>query len=264
MITAKTQHQVINAISKAGKAILDIYQSGDFGVEMKSDNSPLTLADKAAHDIIMEVLNKTEEPILSEEGKSTPYSQRKDWKAFWLVDPLDGTKEFIKKNGEFTINVAYIERGRARTGFVYAPILEDFYLGINEQMAFKFKLKPGEIMKELPATAKILKVKPAEQEMILVGSRSHFNKETENYIEQLKEEGKDIKFISKGSSLKLCMVAEGSAHIYPRFGPTMEWDTAAAHAVVSAAGGTVKTTEGKELTYNKESLLNPYFIASKK
>lgn len=260
MITAKTQHQVINAISQAGKAILEIYESGDFGVEMKSDNSPLTLADKAANEIIMEVLNKTEEPVLSEEGIATPYSQRKGWKAFWLVDPLDGTKEFIKKNGEFTINVAYIERGRARTGFVYAPVLEDFYLGINEQMAFKFKLKPGEIMKELPATAKILKVKPTAQEMILVGSRSHFNKETEDYIDKLKEEGKKVEFISKGSSLKLCMVAEGSAHIYPRFGPTMEWDTAAAHAVVSAAGGTVKTPEGKELLYNKENLLNPYFI----
>ncbi|NPD47936.1 3'(2'),5'-bisphosphate nucleotidase CysQ [Lentimicrobium sp. S6] len=263
MITAKTQHQVINAISKAGKAILDIYESGDFGVEMKSDHSPLTLADKAAHDIIMEVLSKTEEPVLSEEGSSIPYSKRKDWKAFWLVDPLDGTKEFIKKNGEFTINVAYIERGRARTGFVYAPVLEDFYLGINEQMAFKFKLKPGETFKELPATAKVLKVKPEEQNMILVGSRSHFNKETEDYIEALKATGKKVEFISKGSSLKLCMVAEGSAHLYPRFGPTMEWDTAAAHAIVSAAGGTVKTPEGLELHYNKEDLLNPYFIVKR-
>ena len=260
MITAKTQHQVINAISKAGKAILDIYESGDFGVEMKADHSPLTLADKAAHDIIMEVLLLTEEPILSEEGHDIVYTDRKGWKTFWLVDPLDGTKEFIKKNGEFTINVAYIERGRARTGFVYAPVLEDFYLGINEQMAFKFKMKPGEVIKELPASTKILKVQPIEDEVILVGSRSHFNKETEDYINQLKNDHKEVKFISKGSSLKLCMVAEGTAHVYPRFGPTMEWDTAAAHAVVSAAGGTVKTPEGEELTYNKESLLNPYFI----
>lgn len=264
MITAKTQHQVINAISKAGKAILDIYESGDFGVEMKSDDSPLTLADKAAHDIIMEALLQTEEPILSEEGNDIAYNDRKAWKTFWLVDPLDGTKEFIKKNGEFTINVAYIERGRARTGFVYAPVLEDFYLGINEQMAFKFKMKPGEQIKELPASSKILKVKPVEDEVILVGSRSHFNKETEDYINQLKKDHKEVKLISKGSSLKLCMVAEGSAHIYPRFGPTMEWDTAAAHAIVSAAGGTVKTPEGEELVYNKESLLNPYFIVSQK
>lgn len=265
MITAKTQHQVINAISKAGKAILDIYESGDFGIEMKSDDSPLTLADKAAHEIIMEALLQTEEPILSEEGKNIDYKDRKNWKSFWLVDPLDGTKEFIKKNGEFTINVAYIERGRARTGFVYAPVLEDFYLGVNEQMAFKFKMKPGELIKELPATTKIIKVKPTEEEeLILVGSRSHFNKETEDYIDKLKEEGKKVEFISKGSSLKLCMVAEGAAHIYPRFGPTMEWDTAAAHAVVSAAGGTVKTPEGKELLYNKESLLNPFFIVCQK
>lgn len=260
MITAKTQHQVINAMSKAGKAILDIYESGDFGVEMKTDNSPLTLADKAAHDIIMETLNLTDEPILSEEGKSISYSIRKGWKTFWLVDPLDGTKEFIKKNGEFTINVAYIERGKVKTGFVYAPVLEDFYLGINGQMAFKFKIKPGEEIKELPATTKLLKVKPIEEEAILVGSRSHLNKETEDYIDQIKKDHKEVRFISKGSSLKLCMVAEGSAHIYPRFGPTMEWDTAAAHAVVIAAGGTVKTSEGKDLVYNKEDLLNPFFI----
>lgn len=260
MITAKTQHQLINAISKAGKAILDIYESGDFGIEMKSDNSPLTLADKAAHDIIMEVLNQTEYPILSEEGIATPYGQRKHWNKFWLVDPLDGTKEFIKKNGEFTINVAFIERGRARSGFVYAPVLGDFYLGINEQIAFKFKLTAGEQIKELPASAKVLKAKQAEEEVIVVGSRSHFNEETENYINQLRTAYKKVDFISKGSSLKLVMIAEGSAHIYPRFGPTMEWDTAAAHAIVSAAGAMVKTPEGKELLYNKEDLLNPYFI----
>lgn len=259
-MTTKTQINLINAISTAGKAILDIYESGDFGVEMKSDHSPLTLADKAAHNIIMEVLKDTDYPILSEEGRAIPYEERKGWGDFWLVDPLDGTKEFIKKNGEFTINVAYIHRGRAYTGFVYAPVLEDFYLGINEQLAMKFKLKAGTQIKELPASCKVLKVKEVQEEVMVVASRSHFNKETESYIEELKKEYKTVDFMSKGSSLKLVMVAEGTAHIYPRFGPTMEWDTAAAHAVVSAAGGQVTTPEGKPLLYNKEDLLNPYFI----
>jgi len=259
-MTTKTQIKLINAISKAGAAILDIYHSGDFGIEMKSDQSPLTLADKAAHDIIMEVLQDTEQPILSEEGATIPFEERKTWGDFWLMDPLDGTKEFIKKNDEFTINVAYIHRGRAYTGFVYAPVLEDFYIGINEQLAMKFKLKAGEIIKELPSSCKVLKVKEAQEEITVVGSRSHFNEETEKYIEQLKKDYKKVDFISKGSSLKLVMVAEGSAHIYPRFGPTMEWDTAAAHAIVSAAGGKVITPEGKALLYNKEDLLNPYFI----
>ncbi|NOR86806.1 MAG: 3'(2'),5'-bisphosphate nucleotidase CysQ [Bacteroidales bacterium] len=259
-MTTKTIITLINTISKAGKAILDIYESGDFGVETKADHSPLTLADQAANQVILETLEKMEYPILSEEGVNIAYKERKIWTKFWLVDPLDGTKEFIKKNGEFTINVAFIEYGRATSGFVYAPILEDFYLGINEGVAFKFPLKAGEQLKELPASAEVIKVKKPEQEIMVVASRSHFNKETENYIDQLKKQYKKVDFISKGSSLKLCMVAEGSAHVYPRFGPTMEWDTAAAHAIVSGAGGLVITPEGKELLYNKEDLLNPFFV----
>lgn len=259
-MTTKTIITLINTISKAGKAILDIYESGDFGIETKADNSPLTLADQAANKVIIDALEEMEYPILSEEGINIDYQERKSWTRFWLVDPLDGTKEFIKKNGEFTVNVAFIERGRARTGFVYAPILEDFYLGINEELALKFSLKPGEQIKELPATAKVLKVKKPIDDIMVVASRSHFNKETENFINQLKKEYKKVDFMSKGSSLKLCMIAEGTAHIYPRFGPTMEWDTAAAHAVVSAAGGQVLNPEGKELLYNKENLLNPFFV----
>ncbi len=259
-MTTKTIITLINTVSKAGKAILDIYESGDFGIETKADNSPLTLADQAANKVIIDALEKMEYPILSEEGINIDYKERKNWDRFWLVDPLDGTKEFIKKNGEFTVNVAFIERGRARTGFVYAPILEDFYLGINEELALKFSLKPGEQIKELPATAKVLKVKKPIDEMMVVASRSHFNKETEDFVSQLKKEYKKVDFMSKGSSLKLCMVAEGTAHVYPRFGPTMEWDTAAAHAVVSAAGGQVLNPEGKELLYNKENLLNPFFV----
>lgn len=256
--------QIINAISKAGRAILDIYESDDFGVEMKHDESPLTKADKIANEILVETLEQFNIPVLSEEGKNIHYSERKDWKEFWLVDPLDGTKEFIKKNGEFTVNVAKVVRGQAYVGFVYAPVLGYFYLGINQQMAFKFKLEAGEEIKELPATTGVIKVQEPKDELVVVASRSHFNKETEAFVDELKKNYKKIDFISKGSSLKLVEVAEGSAHIYPRFGPTMEWDTAAAHAVVLAAGGKVETPDGKPLLYNKENLLNPYFIVQAK
>jgi 3'(2'), 5'-bisphosphate nucleotidase len=256
--------QIINAISRAGKAILDIYESDDFGVEVKADDSPLTKADKAANDILVETLKDFEIPILSEEGKDIKFEDRKDWKEFWLVDPLDGTKEFIKKNGEFTINIAKILRGEAYTGFVYAPVLEQFYLGINQQIAFTFKLKAGEEIKELPSTSKVIKAAKPENKVTVVASRSHFNEETEAFINGLKSKYSDVNFVSKGSSLKLVQIAEGSAHIYPRFGPTMEWDTAAAHAVVLAAGGEVNTPDGNPLLYNKENLLNPYFIVQAK
>lgn len=259
-MTSKTVISIINTISKAAQAMLEIYESGDFGIEIKADNSPLTLADQAANKVIIETLEKMEYPILSEEGKSIEYKDRKHWDKFWLVDPLDGTKEFIKKNGEFTINIALIENGQATTGFVYAPILKDFYLGINKETALKFTLKAGDQIKEIPASAVTIKVQKPEKEIMVVASRSHFNKETEDFIKKLKKTYSKVDFISKGSSLKLCMVAEDTAHIYPRFGPTMEWDTAAAHAVVTAAGGQVLTPEGKELLYNKENLLNPFFI----
>jgi 3'(2'), 5'-bisphosphate nucleotidase len=262
MLTTKEIISLINTISKAGEAILKIYKRGDFGVEIKADNSPLTLADQAANKIIVKALKKMRYPILSEEGAKIAYEERKAWSHFWLVDPLDGTKEFIKKNDEFTVNVAFIQRGRAISGFVYAPVLGDFYLGINEQLALKFSLKAGEQIKELPAYAQIIKVQKPGKEIVVVASRSHFNKETEAFIDQLKTQYQKLDFISKGSSLKLCMVAEGRAHIYPRFGPTMEWDTAAAHAVVSSAGGKVLQPNGEELLYNKEDLLNPFFIVS--
>jgi len=256
--------QIINAISKAGRAILDIYESDDFGVQLKSDESPLTKADRIAHEILVNTLEQFDIPILSEEGKDINYSKRKNWKEFWLVDPLDGTKEFIKKNGEFTINVAKIVRGEAYVGFVYAPVLGDFYLGINQQMALKFEINAGDSIKELPASSKVIKAQKPTDKLVVVASRSHFNKETEAYVNGLKEKYSQIDFINKGSSLKLVEIAEGSAHIYPRFGPTMEWDTAAAHAVVLAAGGKLETPEGKNLLYNKENLLNPYFIAQAK
>ena len=250
---------IINAISVAGKEILEIYDSNNMEIEIKSDNSPLTKADKAANKILEEVLLNYGYPILSEEGKDISYEERKNWDKFWLIDPLDGTKEFINKNGEFTINVALIENGVPVLGVVYAPVLKSLYLGIKSKGAYKYELKPGEKLYVFPVMNKI-KVKVPDEKIIVVASRSHFNKETEDYVNGLGAKYKKLEFLNKGSSLKLCMIAEGSAHIYPRFGPTMEWDTAAAHAVVIAAGGKVLDIQGKPLIYNKENLLNPFFV----
>jgi len=243
---------IIDIALNAGQEIMNIYNSSDFGVEIKSDNSPLTLADKAAHEVIMEGLNKTEYPVLSEEGAKTPFEERKNWKRFWMVDPLDGTKEFIKKNGEFTVNIALIENGEPIFGVVYAPVLEVLYYGLKGGGAYK--ISQGE--------KKEIKISIPKDKLVVVASRSHLNGETSDYIQRVKEKYKTTKIISKGSSLKLVLVAEGKAHLYPRFAPTMEWDTAAGHAVVVAAGGYVTKTDGSPLIYNKENLLNPYFIVS--
>jgi len=249
------KEKLIQIARTAGQAIMEIYHSADFGVEMKSDNSPLTKADKAAHNIIVEGLEQFGYPILSEEGAKTSYEVRKDWKRFWMVDPLDGTKEFIKKNDEFTVNIALIEAGKPIFGVVYAPALGDLYYGSVGKGAFKLSFDATNASQAI----NIQTSKPGNK-LIVVASRSHNNEETKNYIATLEKNYKTIEIISKGSSLKLVEVAEGKAHIYPRFGPTMEWDTAAAHAVVLAAGGTVKQPNGQALVYNKEDLLNPFFI----
>jgi 3'(2'), 5'-bisphosphate nucleotidase len=252
--------QIINAVSDAGKAILDIYQSDDWEIETKLDNTPLTNADKAAHNILVKSLGQFNIPILSEEGKHIDFAERKKWREYWLIDPLDGTKEFIKRNGEFTINVAKIIDGEPFHGFVYAPVLKTFYVGLDQKTAIKFTLEAGEKLKEWPKERSVLKVQKPTDRVVVVGSRSHFNEKTEKYINDLRNKYSQVDFIAKGSSLKLVEVAEGKAHIYPRFGPTMEWDTAAAHAVVIAAGGKVETPEQQALKYNKENLLNPYFV----
>jgi 3'(2'), 5'-bisphosphate nucleotidase len=232
----------------AGKAILEIYNSSDFGVEMKGDNSPLTKADQAAHNVIVSYLEKTELPILSEEGRGIPYEERKNWEYFWMVDPLDGTKEFIKKNGEFTVNIALIHRDTPVMGVVYAPVLEWLYWGNAEEGAWK---QEG---KEL---AFQLQKQDSSEVKTIVASRSHLSTETQEFINQYP----GVEVISMGSSLKFMLVAEGKAQIYPRFAPTMEWDTAAAHGVILAKGGSVlKMPEKTTLLYNKDNLLNPWFI----
>lgn len=236
-----------NASKSAGQEILKIYHSADFGVEMKSDDSPLTMADKAAHEVIMAYLKETAYPVLSEEGKNIPYAERKDWDYFWMVDPLDGTKEFIKKNGEFTVNIALIHRDKPLMGVVYAPVLDIMYWGNAEEGAWK---------QEGQETARPLKQQEDKTVRAIVASRSHLSPETQEVIDRYP----DAAVISMGSSLKFMLLAEGKAQLYPRFAPTMEWDTAAAHGILLALGYTVRKTDGDSpLVYNKENLLNPWF-----
>ncbi len=248
----------------AGKEILGIYNdpSSDFSIEKKADNSPLTIADKASHKIIAAELEKTGIPVLSEEGNSIEYSERKNWNTFWLIDPLDGTKEFIKKNGDFTVNIALIENGAPTLGIIYVPVSETLYFGSKEDGAWKLELPADDCsLDQIKAIGQKLPQDNTSDSYRVVGSRSHMNSETEDYLNELRKQHSEIEIVSRGSSLKICMVAEGSANEYPRFGPTMEWDTAAGHAIANAAGKKLWLTDfSQELQYNKENLLNPYFI----
>jgi len=254
----------IQAALKAGEAIMEVYGSDDFGIEAKEDTSPLTIADQRAHNIIVSFLEATELPVLSEEGKQTPYRERSLWHRFWMVDPLDGTKEFIKRNGEFTVNIALVEDGKAIFGVVYAPVIHELYVGIPGRGAYRCRDESNftQPMDYLLQFADSLPQESQHPELFtVVSSRSHYNEETRNFVESLDSGGKELSLVSKGSSLKLCLVASGEADIYPRLGPTMEWDTAAAHAVVKASGKNVyRTDTGEELNYNKQNLLNPYFV----
>ena len=242
----------LEAAQKACVEILNVYNSANFEVEAKGDNSPLTLADRKAHEVIVEILKPTGFPILSEEGKSIPYHIRKDWDTFWMVDPLDGTKEFIKRNGEFTVNIALIENQKPVLGVVSIPVTHETYYGAKGIGAFK--IANGQKF-QLIVSEKVPKTK---QGIRVVASRSHLNEETQQFIDSLNQPV----LVSKGSSLKFLMLADGQADIYPRYAPTMEWDTAAAHAVLNqlGIGVVVKGTES-ELVYNKENLLNPSFLS---
>lgn len=236
------------AAKKGALEILKIYESGDFSIEAKADDSPLTLADRASHKAIVAELEKTGIPILSEEGSQIPYETRKDWQYFWMIDPLDGTKEFIKKNGEFTVNIALIQVNRPVLGVVFTPVLNELFWAVKGQGAFK----NGEAIR-------VNRFSLASPNLKVVASRSHLNDETKAYLDDLNEP----EIVSKGSSLKLLMVAEGEADLYPRYAPTMEWDTAAAQIVVEEAGGKVLIKGMNDpVRYNKEDLLNPYFLVS--
>ena len=250
----------IRAALKAGAAIMEIYKGEDFEVEFKSDNSPLTKADKTAHEIINSYLSDSSLPILSEEGADIPYSERKNWKCFWMVDPIDGTKEFIQRNGEFTVNIALIEDQKPILGVVYAPALKDLYFA--DQGVGSVKMENISSIEETYKSKSIdLSQSSYPETYTLVVSKSHMNEETQKFIDLKEKEFGEISTISFGSSLKICKVAEGSAHCYPRFGPTMEWDTAAAQAIASFSGNNVlQHDKCIEVEYNKAVLLNPFFI----
>ncbi len=271
----------IQAVLAGGREILEVYTgAGDIEIRKKGDHSPLTLADRRAHDAIEKILEEhaPDIPILSEEGRDISYSERKTWVRFWLADPLDGTKEFINRNGEFTVNVALIEDGQPALGTVYVPATKVLYYGGPGFGSYKIiyngmddrensvnNPSNGPDMDALVSESKSLPLadngSSAKPAFRVVASRSHMNEATEKFINQLKEEHGEIDLVSAGSSLKLCLVAEGTADVYPRLGPTMEWDTAASHAVVTGAGKTVKGYDtGDPLAYNKEELLNPWFV----
>ncbi len=256
----------VEASILAGNKILDIYNSDNFDIQIKKDKSPLTQADKDSHNEIIKFLEPVNIPILSEEGKIPDYNERKKWEYYWCIDPLDGTKEFIKKNDEFTVNIALIKKTKPVMGVIYVPVLQELFVGAIGYGAIKIENINIHNYKEFNLNnifteGDKLPKKNKNRKYTIVGSRTHMNKETEDFIKQYKNKYGDINIISKGSSLKLCMVAEGLADIYPRFAPTMEWDTAAGNAIAIAAGFVVTKQDGKtNLDYNKENLLNPWFI----
>jgi 3'(2'), 5'-bisphosphate nucleotidase len=270
------------AAKDAGHAILEVYKQ-DFDVWYKEDRSPLTIADQRSHNIIVDHLTDPAVksfPILSEEGKEIPFEQRRSWKYFWLIDPLDGTKEFIKRRGEFTVNIALIYQHRPVLGVIYVPVKKYFYYASRDIGAYRIQYNDAAecfddcvvetggdetLDAVLKRSDKLplgdLRSDTSESQLVIVGSRSHPSKEFEAFVEGMKKKHSKVEVVSSGSSLKLCLVAEGRADIYPRLGPTMEWDTAAGQAIVEQASGSVLNYEtGEPLKYNKKNLLNPWFI----
>ena len=256
----------IEAAIEAGKEILKIYEN-EFKVDIKEDKSPLTEADTASNDIINGYLEKTNIPIIGEEIKNMEFSERKHWKTCWIVDPLDGTKEFIKRNGEFTVNIALVEDGIPILGVIYVPVSRElYYADVAKGSAFKSLLNDEHVSNRAFFNDKdLIAPTPDTKDLLrVVGSRSHMNDHTLDFIEEQKSNYEEIDIVSKGSSLKFCLVAEGKADIYPRFAPTMEWDTAAGHAICKAVGLSVISNEtNEELLYNKSNLLNSYFVVRK-
>lgn len=299
----------IVAALKAGAEIMEVYDS-EIAVELKDDRSPLTEADRRAHKVIASTLTAgfsepgtasesldipeppgalstpeapripetpgEEIPLLSEEGKDIPYGERHGWERFWLVDPLDGTKEFIKRNGEFTVNIALIDKGTPVLGVIYVPVKQVLYFGSWEMSSYKLEgIEPARqgagneelreyVLQKFQKGAQMLPVENERGAYAVVASRSHLSPETEAIIEEKRKQYGEVETVSMGSSLKLCLVAEGTADLYPRLAPTMEWDTAAGHAIAKYAGCRVYEPEtGLELQYNKENLLNPWFIVER-
>jgi len=275
----------ISAAKKAGDAIMKIYESG-YEIEYieYDDNSPLTIADRQSHEVIQRCLKNsgTENyfPVLSEEGKDVSYEERKEWEYFWLVDPLDGTKEFIKRNGEFTVNIALMHKNRPVLGVIYVPAKEIFYFAVKGLGAYK--LNNGKLLNNSRMVKSLNKfldnstklpsrhlTRPQSRshtsKLTIIGSRSHATVGLETFVEEMKKQYEEVEFISAGSSLKFCLVAEGKAAIYPRFGTTMEWDTAAGQCIVEQSGGRVLSIKNKKpLLYNKRNLKNTFFVCEGK
>lgn len=250
-------NELIKAVAdiarRAGAEIMRIYDQDDFGIANKADKSPLTLADQASNDLIVSELARLElpAPIISEESKQVPYSERRQYTRFWLVDPLDGTKEFIKRNGEFTVNIALIDTQSPLLSVVYTPVSDDLFWAIRRRGAYRVVDGQDVRLEASPFTLQ-------DEGLKVVASRSHLNDETRTFLDNLQSP----EVVSRGSSLKILMLATGEAQLYPRLGPTMEWDTGAAQLILEEAGGRlIDQTTGQPLRYNKESLLNPHFIA---
>ena len=254
----------IHAAIEAGKKILEIYNLKDVKVKIKSDNSPITQADTASNQIIESFLKTTKIPILSEEGQDIEYKERKVWNKLWIVDPIDGTKEFIKKNGEFTVNIALVNNQKPVIGVVFAPVLKQLYFSTKDIGSYKVPVDINSFkIEELFDKSIKLPIKRKDNTYTIVASKSHLSKETETYIDDIKKHKGNIRLISKGSSLKLCLVAEGIADCYPRFAPTMEWDTAAGQALCEHAGFRVIDWKTKKhMIYNRENLLNNWFLVN--
>jgi 3'(2'), 5'-bisphosphate nucleotidase len=268
--------KAIEAALKAGQVILEVYHS-EFAVEHKSDNSPLTRADRKSHELLTAVLKGFQIPILSEEGREMPYKDRKSWERLWIIDPLDGTKEFIKRNDEFTVNIALVEYGLPKIGVVYVPVKDRLYFAAGNLGAYRLDNPlgtdgsdgisgndhdPDKSLRRLLKNATRLPAgKRPKKPFIIVGSRSHANPDLKKIVEEKRREHGEVELITAGSSLKICMVAEGLADMYPRLGPTCEWDTAAGQAVAEMAGAKLLDyNTGEPLKYNRPDLLNPWFV----
>jgi 3'(2'), 5'-bisphosphate nucleotidase len=274
----------LTASLSGAHVVMEVYSASDWDVEEKADKSPLTRADREAHSTVHNLLSEssTEIPILSEEGAHLPYEERRNWKQFWMVDPLDGTKEFLSRHGEFTVNVALVAGSTPVLGIVSVPAKDTYYIAVAGGGSFR---APIGVASEAARSDKPLSVLSAKGTRLhsnksaaisgqsknvvrVIASRSHLNPETQNFIDSLQKSYEKVELIQAGSAVKLCRVAEGLADYYPRLAPTMEWDTAAGDIVVREAGGQVLVadgagkTHGAPLTYNKEDLHNPYFIAA--
>ena len=254
----------IEAALLAGQKVSEIYNN-DFEVYYKNDQSPVTEADIESNKIIQDVLKEYKLPFLSEESDLIPFDVRKAWKYYWLIDPIDGTKEFINRNDEFTINIALIKKNQPIIGVVYSPMTSELYFGSSIGFSKKIKINVSEInnlnIEELISDGIKLPLEKKRDNYIVLTSRSHLNPKTLNYIDLLKINNPNFEIVKMGSSLKICKIAGGEADIYPRFGPTKEWDTAAAHAVLKYSGGNILKEDGNELIYNKPNVINPNFTA---